>query len=81
MTGQELDVFTSIVLLTIHQAGRVLTSKWAQNGKYSGSLNTPECSTMGHLGPSSQPAEGPSAQAVPDVADDSRRVKCNELSS
>ena len=56
----------------------MLASKWAQNGKYSGSPNTPECSTMG---PPSQPAEDPSAQVVPGVAEDSGRVKGNEVSS
>ena len=59
----------------------MLASKWAQNGKYSGSPNTPECSTTGHLGPPSQPAEDPSAQVVPGVAEDSGRVKGNEVSS
>ena len=59
----------------------MLASKQAKNGKYSGSLNTPECSTIGHLGPPSQPAEDPSAQVVPNVVEDSRRVKGNEVSS
>jgi len=72
---------TSIVLLTIHQADRVLASMWAQNGKYSSpnAMATPEGSTMGQSRPPSQPTSEPSAPVVLGVAEDCRMVRGNEV--